>query len=57
MQLAHLDADQLRVTPRALFAERAQPGALQPVLDVAVKYGALSVSPPPSSVFLAEVPH
>lgn len=55
MQIAKIDADQLKVTPRASYAERADPATIGPVIDVARKYGAIANPVAPAALFVPEV--
>jgi NitT/TauT family transport system substrate-binding protein len=55
MQIAKIDADQLRVTPRATFAERLDPAAIKPMIDVAARYGAIAAPVAPLSLVVPEV--
>ncbi|HXQ23567.1 MAG TPA: ABC transporter substrate-binding protein [Candidatus Acidoferrales bacterium] len=55
MQIAKIDADQLKITPRATYAEHADPAAIKPVIDVALKYGAIAAPVAPASLFSPEV--
>jgi NitT/TauT family transport system substrate-binding protein len=54
MKITRMEPEQLRVSPRAIFAERPDPAMIQPLIDVAVKYGALGSAPAPASLFAPE---
>ena len=55
MRIAKTDAEQLKVTPRASYAERADPATIEPVIDVARKYGAIANPIAPTALFVPEV--
>lgn len=55
MQIAKIDADQLKVTPRATYAERADPASIKPVIDIALRYGAIAATVAPAALFAPEV--
>ncbi len=55
MQIAKIDADQLKGTPRATYAERADLASIKPVIDIAFRYGAIAAPVAPAALFAPEV--